>query len=392
VAGLLLEEDRLLLGVGRARGGRLQTVDFVEEVPSAGLRRGGITDAGLFADALDRLVQTLEEVTRSSPLHRIVCGVHGPLAEIQFLTRSVEVPEGHPLTEEEVDLLLHETAERAAEGRVLLQVMPWGYVLDQHRETDRPWGLRAQTITLEALGVYADRAPFADFQEVFEELGLRGAELVLASIAASRTCLTPDERRDGVVLVEFAWDECRVSVFSRDRLYLHRATEAGLGALAEELALAMGMSPADARALIPRLRFDRKMDDALFQVGRRFLAETLDAAQRFLDESLRGMQRPPSVMGWVLTGLLADAAGTPAFAARHLGCTARTAHPGAAFRIPGHEGSQVTALMGLLDCAAGEVPRLRRPLRPRALDRMGTLSTRLMRKLRPSPIVPDDRG
>lgn len=393
VAGLLFEEDRLLLGVGRARGARLATLDFVEEVPSAGLRRGCITDAELFADALDHLVVTLENVTQATPLHRIVCGVHGPFAEIQFLAREADVPPDAPLTEDDVQHLLHETAQRAAEDRVLLQVMPWRYLLDTHRETDRPWGLRARTLTLEALGVYADRAPFGDFQEVFDELGLRGAELVLASIAASRTCLTAEERRDGVVLVEFAWDECRISVYSRERLYLHRATDRGLHALAEELALAMRTSPADARAMIPRLRFDQKMDDALFQVGRRFLTETLDAASRYLEESLQGMQKPPSVMGWVLAGLLADASHAPAFAAKHLGCPVRTATPPPDMDIPGqHGGSTTTALLGLLDCAAGDAPRPRGSIGPRALAGLSALPGRLFKKLRPTGAIPPEPG
>ena len=53
-----------------------------------------ITDAELFSDALDRLATSLETFAGAHGLDRVVCGIHGPFVEIQYLTRSFRLPAG----------------------------------------------------------------------------------------------------------------------------------------------------------------------------------------------------------------------------------------------------------------------------------------------------------
>lgn len=380
VAAIALEEDRLSLAVGRARGSALETLDFIEEKPSAGLRRGMVADSELFSDALDHLVLSLERVSRAHEISRIVCGVHGPFIDIRYLTREFELPSSEPLSRDEVRRILHETALRGAEGRVLLHVMPWRFLLDGYRETPKPAGLRAEKLRVEALGVYGDEAPMSDFEDVLDELGLAGADLALTSLATAKVALTVEERQRGVVLVELAWEDCRISVYRRDRLYLQRTTNAGLETLAESICRLVRLTPIEARRMIPTLSL-HDADDPLSKMARRFLLSVLAEAKRFLAESLSVMGQPPAVVGWVLSGLLADAEGAARVAGKDVGAAVRVARPPERFRIAGHDDSGTCSLIGLLECAAGE--RSVRPVGPglRAVARVRSLPTRLWRRL-----------
>ena len=392
VAAVSLEEDRLSLAVGRARNQQLEKLDFIEETPSGGFRGGMISDAELFCGALDRLASSLERVAQGGGLDRIICGVHGPFIQIRFFTRSFKIPRGVPLTETEIDRSLYETAIRAGEGRVLLQVVPWRFVLDGYREAAWPVGLRADEMTVEALGVYADRAPYQDFQDALDELGLAGSDLVVSSLASGRYALTSEEREEGVVLLEFAWDECRVSVYCRSRLYLHRSTPNGLRSLADALALVVPMTPQEARRLLPTLSLENGNGDRLALAARDFLTDAVNAAKRYLDDSVKVMGSPPVTMGWVLSGLLAEAPGCPELIASLVTAPTRVARPPSRFQISGHEGSWATSIISLLDCAASEPGFHRvgigRPAVSPVRSIPGRLVSRVRTALRPGPPAP----
>jgi cell division ATPase FtsA len=348
VAAINFEEDRLILAVGRARDRRLEKLDFIEEHPSHGLRGGMVADNVRFADALDKVSETLEHVSRSSRIARIVCGIHGPFVSVECADDTVQLGASHPLSDDRLRRLLYETAHSQAEGRVLLQVVPWRYLIDEYREIDRPTGLRADKLKVEVLGVYAQTRPFADFQDVLRETGLEGAELALTSLASARVALTAEERTRGVAMLEFAWEECRISVYKQGRLCLYDTAEMGLSVLADELARHEPMTASDARRRIPQLNLNRESDDdPLIAATREYLERVLRQARKYLDENL-------SVSGWVLTGAVADATGVAAFAEQELGAPVRIGRPRDPFRIAGYEGSHLTSVIGLLDCAASD--------------------------------------
>ncbi len=382
VAAISFEEDHLSLAVGRAREGRLYKLDFIEETPAGGLRGGMISDVELFAGALDRLAASLERVSRGPGLDRIVCGLHGPFIQIRYYSRSFKIPLGLALTEDEINRALYDTAVEAGDGRVLLQVIPWRFVLDGYREAAWPAGLRADEMTAEALGVYADRPPFQDFQDTLEDLGLGGAELLLGSFATGRFALTPEEREAGVVLLEFAWDECRVSVYCRSKLYLYRTTDRGLRDLADRLALVMPMTPQDARRLMPNLSLREDDDDRLALAMRGFLSETVEAAEHFLSDSISVMANPPFGLSWVLSGLLPEAPGVVEWVASRVGAAARVAQSPAAFRISGHDGPRACGLVSLLQYAAGEPECCRPSPGRRAVSKLRYFPARLADRFR----------
>ena len=62
IAAIGFEEDHLSLAVGRAREDRLYKLDFIEETPAGGFRRGMISDVETFSSVLDRLAASLERV------------------------------------------------------------------------------------------------------------------------------------------------------------------------------------------------------------------------------------------------------------------------------------------------------------------------------------------
>jgi cell division ATPase FtsA len=378
VAAISIAEDRLALAVGRARSGGLERLDFIEETPSAGIRRGMISDAERFSDALDRLAGSLEKVSRATRLSRIICGVHGPFVEIQFLTRSFRFPRGVPIAEEDLQHALHETGRLEAAGRVLLQMMPWRFVLDGYRESDRPIGLRAEELGVEALGVYADQGPFQDFQEVFEELGLGGAELAMSSLATARHALTPEEQEGETVLLEFAWDECRLSLYGRSRLYLHECFRPGLSALADALSLEIPMTPPEARRLMRTLDLGDAEADRRAALARDFVEDVVGTARTRLAEGLAAMRASERSLLWVLTGLVSEASGVEPLVAALVGANVRVAAAAPSFRIGGFEDSLTCSLVGLLDCAASEPTYSQLGPARRAVERVKRFPARIL--------------
>ena len=188
-----------------------------------------------------------------------------------------------------------------------------------------------------------------------------------------------------MVLLEFAWNSCRVSLYSRGRLYLHRTTDIGLADLAQELALTAPMTPQEARRLMPELRVDGEGDGLFAPPMTRFLSEVLREARRLIEESLNAMEHPPPVMGWVLAGSLADAAGVTAWTAEEIQLPVRLARPAPEFRIAGYDHSSVVGLLGLLHSAAGEPGPASVPIGHRAIDRVRAMPRRWWQRLRSAP-------
>lgn len=383
LAALCLEGDRLSLAVGRARDQFLDTVDFIEETPSVGLDRGMIVDTELFTDALDHLAQTLEQITRAQGMDRIVCGVHGPFVHIQLLTRAFRIPGGGPLSPAEVRAMVRDLALKAADDRALLHVMPWRYVIDDLRESVSPKGLRGDRLRIEALGAFADRSPLEDVTDVLDELGLGGSEIVVTPLAAARFVLSDAERREGVVWVDFAWDETRVSVYRKRRLYLYRTIEGGVSRLVTRMARHVPDVPSELRRHVRKVDVVDSPDASPGGEARAFLRAELEEARAFVEESRASAMsgaRPPT---WVLSGALADARAVEEAAARVVTGPVRVASLPESLRMREHEDSASTILVGLLAAAARE-PAFSPPgVTSRAWTRLWHVPRRILRRFRP---------
>lgn len=125
-------------------------------------------------------------------------------------------------------------------GRVALHVVPICYHLDDGPPVHDPRGKRGKTLSADVLVVSAPLAAIQGLEELAREAGLRLSHVVAAPYAAGLGGLSPEDREEGVLLLDIGAGSTGLVAF-RDGVLLHSETlPLGGVRVTEELAAQFG--------------------------------------------------------------------------------------------------------------------------------------------------------
>jgi len=220
ISGLDIGSHRISCAVGSVDAVGQLSILGVTEVRSEGVRNGIIVDKELASSAISTVMKKAEEQFGVKP-KRLFVNVTGE--HIRGLNSrgaiSISMLESE-ITEEEVEKVTDlAKAIRIPEDQERLHVIPQQYAVDDRFGIKDPIGKSGDRLEIEVHIVTASMSVAADILDCVKEAGRDVSELVFSPIGASEVLLTPDERRNGTVLIDIGAGTVDVAVFFEDALW-----------------------------------------------------------------------------------------------------------------------------------------------------------------------------
>jgi cell division protein FtsA len=375
--------------------------------PSAGLSRGMVDNIREATEAIRASVEKAERASGTRILSGFV-GLSGAHVESINNRGIVAVPDrSRPISQEDI--------ARAIEGakiisvpanREVLHVLPRYFVVDGQDSVSDPLGMYGQRLDVEAHIITVASNALANVAKVVEAAGIQVEEIVLQPLAAAEAVLTPEEKRQGVILADIGGGCTDISVFV-DGSIQHTAT-IGVGGSHITRDLVVGMRcpyhSAEAaketygNALPSTVDFDDAVEIEAFGAERertyqrRTICEIIQArCEESLEMVVMEVQRSvePELVsaGLVLTGGTARLPNLDVLAEQVTRMPARIGLPSHIFGLVDelHDPAYATGV-GLLQWAVGEqelTPLSRRASGPTSLDALFKRIRNLARVLLP---------
>ena len=186
----------------------------VGTAPSHGVKGGQIVDVVLTVKAIDEAIDRAEKASRAR-VSGIVAGIagghlqsHNEHAEVSLSTNETEVSDHH----------LSAVVRGAAllglpNDREVVAVIPKRFAVDHLTDVPDPRGLAARQLSVEAHVITGARNALTNLERCAEQAGLSVQGTLLQPLASARACLTPEQRREGVVLIDIGGGTTDVAVF-----------------------------------------------------------------------------------------------------------------------------------------------------------------------------------
>jgi cell division protein FtsA len=210
--------------VGEVAGTGETRILGVGNTPSAGLSRGMVDNIREATEAIRVSVEKAERASGTRILSAFV-GLSG--AHIQSVNNRgiVAIPDrSRPISIDDVS--------RALEGakiisipsnREILHVLPRFYIVDGQDNVSDPLGMYGQRLDVDAHIITVASSAVANVTKVVEAAGVQVDELVLQPLASAEAVLNPEEKRQGVVLVDIGGGCTDIAVFIEGSIQ-HTAT------------------------------------------------------------------------------------------------------------------------------------------------------------------------
>jgi cell division protein FtsA len=317
-----------------------------------GFQAGEVIDAEAAEASMLAVVGEAEEAAGET-LREIAVTWSGGRPSAGLVTIEREIG-GRVIDDDDIDRALEQVrATVLGSEREILHILPVEMRPDGREAMVDPRGLAAQTLDLTALVVSVARPALRNLTACLERCHLDVMEVISATYAAGIGCLTLDEMRRGVLLVELGGGTTSLGLFSGGSLCHVAQVPYGGEHVTRDLAYCLSTSRAFAerlknlyggvlcRACDDNVRIEVPIigDDAraptgevprtrLTEIIRARVEETLTLLQRRLQDERDLVQaKPPRSM--VLTGGAAQIEGIEELAEEIFGLKARIGKPGA---------------------------------------------------------------
>ncbi|MGA9531801.1 MAG: cell division protein FtsA [Anaerolineales bacterium] len=184
----------------------------VGQVPSAGMRKGGVVSL----EALARAVATVKdkaERTSGYEIDSALVSLSG--SHISSVNSSgMAGVSGRTITIDDVTRALEAAGSIAIPyNREIVHVVPRGYVVDGQDGIKSAIGMHGYRLEVEAHIVTASSTALRNIQKCVEAAGIRVDGWVVSSLAAGEVVLTETEREMGVIVCDLGGGTCDLAVY-----------------------------------------------------------------------------------------------------------------------------------------------------------------------------------
>ena len=172
------------------------------KAPSTGVQYGLIMNVG---DTIESIVKAKKQVEESTgvPVNDVYVGIAGRHIKSLTLSHTITRPNGHDviIREDEIARMTADMEHYVVNNGKVIAVIPQSYTVDGN-ETLRPVGMVGQNITATYQLIIGDDLEIRKIIKSVQDSGLNMKRLLLEPLASSISCLTEEEKREGVALID----------------------------------------------------------------------------------------------------------------------------------------------------------------------------------------------
>ena len=203
----LLENERMrLLGCGA--------------VPSQGWDKGRIHDQAAVTESIRAVLREVE-AQAGIPVGLAAVGVGGPSARGANARGALELGYQREITQADVNRVVERASRvQLPEDRMVLQLFPQDFVVDDQPGHRDPRKMIASRLEINVHLVTALTQDHTTLVGAVNEASIEVEETVFEALAASYAAVPPEDRREGVALVDIGLHSTELVAYYGDSLYL----------------------------------------------------------------------------------------------------------------------------------------------------------------------------
>jgi cell division protein FtsA len=185
----LLEGDRFrFLGYGHA--------------PSQGWAKGRITDQAAASESIRAAAEEAEHMAQAT-IETVVAGAGGLSVRGTNVRGKFDLSRPREVTQKDVNRAMERAMRvQLAEDRMILQVLPQDFAVDDHPGFLDPRGMLGTSLEASAHLLTTSAVEHSNLVTAINRAHLSVDETVFEAIAACYACVMPEERREGVALLD----------------------------------------------------------------------------------------------------------------------------------------------------------------------------------------------
>ncbi len=185
--------------------------------PSYGLKGGQIVDVVLTVKAIDEAIFRAEKAARTR-VRSVIAGIAGGhlQSHSQHADLNIDSQDGL-VRDRHVSAAVRSAATLAMPpNREVVSVIPKTFAVDHLSDVVDPRGLTGRRVSVEAHVVTGASNALANLDNCVRRAGVDLYGRVLQPLASAEACLTEEQRREGVVLVDIGGGTTDVAIFVED--------------------------------------------------------------------------------------------------------------------------------------------------------------------------------
>lgn len=239
IVGLDVGSTKISAVVGTINEGLIQVIGAAL-VPSAGVRKGVVTEIEECVSAISSVIEQAERMA-GVPLQTAVIGIGGPQVNITNSKGVIAVsrPDGEISANDVNRVIDASRAVALPPNREILHVIPKDFTIDGQETVKDPVGMLGVRLETEALVIGVGSAALRNLTRCVNQAGLNVDSLVFSPLATAESLLNKRQKEAGVMMLDIGGGTTGMVVYEEGAL-LH-ATVIPVGSMHITNDLAIGL-------------------------------------------------------------------------------------------------------------------------------------------------------
>lgn len=319
----------------------------IGESASKGIDRGYITRLDLAVDSVLNAIKEAQEMS-GVKITNVILGISGPTIKSQNEKDTVSISsQPVEITPSHIDRLIERAMTRSKEeGYEIISAIPRKYTLDDQEGIIDPVGLIGSKLSAEVHVVKVGVSLIKNTERVVINAGINIGDKFLSPLASAEAVLSPEEKEEGVLLIDMGAGLTDFVVFSEGSILLTGSIPAGGLSITKDIAHFMkipldqaerikienGYALAEAVNESERIKVKPRGEEKEVSVSKKQLAEVIqirleEIMEKIADLVNKNISLDSLYAGIVITGGCAKMSGIREFLERYFDLPVRIGYP-----------------------------------------------------------------
>ena len=281
IAALEIGTSRTVVCVGESvEGGRVKIIG-VGTCPTIGVRKGQVTDLEQARTGIEKAIQQAEKLSDVT-VWQMLLAVSGGHIQVSANSGVLQIRSGDGMVSrddiEEVSEIAREV--QLESDRKVLHTVTQSYVLDDQQWVSEPERRHCKTLKKNVLAVHGQKNRIDDAVSVVKSAQVEVADVTYSGVCAALAVLTPEQKRNGVVLIDLGGGTTNYIAFCGDVMSAAGCVAVGGDHVTNDIALAFNILQKRAEEI--KLNDGCAVVDAENSVGRVTLTADVGFEERAL--------------------------------------------------------------------------------------------------------------
>ncbi len=218
---------------------------------NSGIKRGQILDYERVGQSIRDAVNSAEQISELS-VNSAYVNIKGMNVRIEKVVMESEVERPNDgMTVNDIYNLYTKVqiSTRLERDEQIIDILPSAYVVNGRLYKEEPIGAFCKTFQMEVSVVIAKGEYIDGVQKALKNAGLKIDGLILETLATSNIILMPEEKQNGVLMLDVGGGHTDISFYKKDKLEFYTTLPVGGDHITNDIALTLNISTDEAEKL-----------------------------------------------------------------------------------------------------------------------------------------------